>query len=200
MRIWFTLLFLTISFSVSAFAQTTQIYVIDVTSLNFGTNRANVNNGGEFGSFSLSGTTENGGVFSRTSQLNSAFWASFFSCNPCRKNTVFGGFSPGGWITAGNFQVPSEVVINNLQVEVPAWNLRLTPPKRSNLAKRLPVIMHGSITVRDDRNLPNRIEYTDNDVYLTGIMTVEFFQYSANSGLIGTVDWRTLNISVSKPN
>ena len=59
--------------------------------------------------------------------------------------------------------------------------------------------MHGSIKVRDDRNLPNRIKYVDNDVYLTGTMSVEFFQYSASSGITGAIEWRKINVSVSKP-
>jgi hypothetical protein len=196
----FTLLFFAVLFSTITFGQTTQTYNIDVSSLDFGTTKSNIIGGGGFGNFNLIGKTADGNSFLRTSRQNSLFWASFFACNPCRKTNVFGGFTAGSWITAGNPQDVHETVhLNDLQVEVPAWSMRLSPPKRSLLAKRLPIVMHGSIKVRDDRNLPNIIEYIDNDVYLTGTMSVEFFQYSADSGITGAIDWRKIDVLVSKP-
>ncbi len=191
-------LFLLTVFASTVFGQTTT-NTIDVSSLNFGTTRQDIIGGGQFGTFSLNGTSINGDSFTRTASLQSGFNATFFQCNPCRKNTIFSGFTSGSWITAGGFQVPSEVAILNLQVRVPNWNLRQSPPKKSLLVKRIPVVLNGSITVRDSRNTNNIIEYVDNNVILNGTMTVEFTQLRPDTGLINHVIWKSVSISVSAP-
>lgn len=191
--------FLLIVFASTVFGQTTTTHTIDVTSLNFGTTRENFMGGGQFGTFNLIGKTSNGSSFTRIGQQHSGFYATFFNCNPCQKSTLFSGFTSGGWITAGGFQVPSESAILNLQVQAPNWNLRQSPPKKSLLVRRIPVVLSGSITVRDDRNVSNRIEYIDSDVTLAGTMIVEFTQLRPDIGLRNHVMWKSVSISVSAP-